>query len=70
MTFNRDPQRWVKASRSAGDNACVEQRRTPRAVEVRDTKQHGAGPTLGMTPTAFADWLSAAKAGELDTLLG
>lgn len=64
-----DPSTWVKASKSAQANNCVEMRSTS-SVEVRDTKQHGHGPTLQLDRGAAAAWLAGAKAGELDHLLG
>ena len=60
---------WVKASASGGSENCVEQRRHGDSVEVRDTKDHGTGPTLRFTPAEFAAWLTGAKAGEFDHLL-
>ncbi|GAB6898188.1 DUF397 domain-containing protein [Kineosporia succinea] len=62
-----DPSTWIKAQKSAQANSCVEMRRTAN-VEVRDTKQHGHGPTLHLNGTAFAAWVAGAKAGELDHL--
>jgi hypothetical protein len=60
---------WVKASKSGGGGGnCVEMRRCASSVEVRDTKQNGAGPTLGFTPVGFTAWLDAAKRGEFDHL--
>ena len=64
-----EPTQWIKASRSAGDNACVEMRRTGKCVEVRDTKQREQGPVLGMTREGFSAWLALAKRGTLDILL-
>jgi hypothetical protein len=63
-----DPAQWVKARRSSANGQCVELRRHDAAVEVRDTKAHGLGPSLRMNPAAFAAWLDAAKSGELDHL--
>jgi hypothetical protein len=60
---------WVKARRSTDNNACVEMRRTPEDVQVRDTKQHGSGPTLQLRPIAFAAWLAGAKSGAFDDLI-
>ena len=60
---------WVKASRSAEQGQCVEQRRVGGAVEVRDTKDRGHGPTLRFTPAEFAAWLDGAKKGEFDHLI-
>lgn len=45
---------WRKSSHSSGNGGdCIEAGVAPRAVLVRDTKQHGAGPVLRVTP---ADW--------------
>lgn len=63
-----DPTTWVKASRSSGNGQCVEMRQHDSAVEVRDTKAHGSGPTLRFNSAQFVAWLAAAKSGELDHL--
>jgi hypothetical protein len=60
---------WVKAKLSGGSANCVEQRRNGDAIEVRDTKDAGAGPTLRFTPAEFAAWLDGARSGEFDHLL-
>lgn len=61
---------WVKARRSDEKiEGCVEQRRHARMIEVRDTKDAGAGPTLRFTHAEFAAWLDGAKRGEFDHLL-
>ncbi len=64
-----DPTQWIKASASNGGSNCVEMRQHVGAVEVRDTKQNGAGPTLRFTPAEFAAWLDGAKNGEFDHLM-
>jgi hypothetical protein len=38
-------------------------------VEVRDTKDRGAGPVLRFTLDEYAAWLDGAKRGEFDHLL-
>jgi len=63
-----DPAQWVKARRSGSTGDCVEMRRHDGTVEIRDTKDHGAGPTLHFTPAEFAAWLDGAKGGEFDHL--
>jgi hypothetical protein len=60
---------WVKAKRSDDGSDCVEQRRNGEVIEVRDTKDQGAGPTLRFTPAEFAAWLHGARSGEFDHLL-
>jgi len=57
---------WVKASRSGDSGNCVEMRSHAGTVEVRDTKNQGAGPALAFSPAAFAAWRDAARRGELD----
>lgn len=66
--MSTDASEWVKASASGGNGQCVEMRRHGDAVEVRDTKDHGAGPTLTLTAAEFAGWIAAAKSGDLDDL--
>lgn len=60
---------WVKASRSGADGNCVEQRRADGMIEVRDTKDNGAGPLLRFTPAEFAAWLDGAKRGEFNHMI-
>ena len=64
-----DRAQWIKAAKSAGDNACVEMRRPGGDVEVRDTKQSGRGLSLQVRRAAFAAWVAGAKSGELDDLI-
>jgi hypothetical protein len=64
-----DPTRWIKASKSAGDNACVEMRRVGGGIEVRDSKHGEEGPSLGMSRKCFEVWLTDARGGGLDVLL-
>jgi Domain of unknown function (DUF397) len=45
--------RWRKSSYSGSGVNCVELGSTPGAVLVRDTKDHGTGPVLRLTP---GDW--------------
>ena len=64
-----DRTEWVKASRSGQTQECVEQRRNSGAVEVRDTKDRGTGPTLRFTEAEYAAWLDGAKRGKFDHLV-
>jgi Domain of unknown function (DUF397) len=58
--------KWVKASKSDGNGNCVEVRLTDEAVEVRDSKQDGQGPTHAYTYAEWAAFLDGAKNGEFD----
>ena len=60
---------WVKASRSNDVSSCVEQRRFGDTIEVRDTKDNGAGPVLRFTEAEYVAWLDGAKKGEFDHLI-
>ena len=60
---------WIKSSRSAHEGDCVEMRRHDDGIEVRDTKDHGTGPTLRFTGAEFTAWLDGAKKGEFDHLM-
>jgi hypothetical protein len=59
------PGKWIKATRSSGNGgSCVEIRHRNGTVEVRDTKDHGAGPTLTFTQVAFNAFLDGIRRGE------
>jgi hypothetical protein len=64
-----DPTCWIKSSRSGSTGECVEMRQYAGAVEVRDTKDAGQGPTLRFAPAAFAALLDGARRGEFDELV-
>ena len=63
-----DTTPWVKARASDDGQNCVEQRRNGGMVEVRDSKDGGAGPVLRFTPAEYAAWLDGARRGEFDLL--
>lgn len=62
-----DTTPWQKATASDTGN-CVELRRNGDVVELRDSKDHGDGPTLGFTKAELAAFLDGAKKGEFDHL--
>ncbi|MCE0537136.1 DUF397 domain-containing protein [Kineosporia rhizophila] len=68
MSTTPEPTQWIKSELSSANGSCVEMRQHAAAVEVRDTKQHGQGPTLRLAPAGFASWIAGAKSGELDHL--
>ncbi|WP_371516623.1 DUF397 domain-containing protein [Kitasatospora sp. NBC_01300] len=55
---------WQKSSYSAANNECVEVRTVHGTVELRESDEGHL--TLPTTPTNFAAFLQAAKAGEFD----
>jgi hypothetical protein len=59
---------WIKASKSANDNACIEMRRNGASIEVRDSKDQ-AGPVLTFTPAELEAWIDGAKRSEFDHLI-
>jgi hypothetical protein len=67
--MSTDSYQWIKAAKSAETGNCIEMRRHDDAVQVRDTKENGQGPTLTVTSAAFAAWVASAKGGELDHLI-
>jgi Domain of unknown function (DUF397) len=67
--MRNNPTLWIKASASGGSGNCVEMRQDDDAVEIRDTKAHGKGPTLRFTKAEFAAWLNGAKNNEFDHLI-
>jgi hypothetical protein len=61
---------WIKATRSGGNGgSCVEVRRHDDRIEVRDTKDRGAGPILSFTNAEWAAFLDGAQGGEFNHLL-
>ena len=55
------------ASRSGGNNNCVEVATTPDGGRaVRDSKDRGQGPVMYFTPAEWAAFLDGAKNGEFD----
>ena len=61
---------WIKATMSGGNGgSCVEMRSHDGLIEVRDTKDAGAGPGLRFTKAEFDAWLDGARRGEFDHLL-
>jgi Domain of unknown function (DUF397) len=54
---------WRKSSYSGnGGTACVEAGHVPGAILVRDTAQHGTGPVLRLSPTAWTRLTRAVRA--------
>jgi hypothetical protein len=60
---------WVKARRSGSDAGCFELRRVGDRIELRDSKDKGAGPILRFRPDELDAFLDGAKNGEFDHLL-
>jgi hypothetical protein len=44
---------WRKSSHSGNEGNCVEAGNVPGAVLVRDTRDHGRGPVLRVTPAGW-----------------
>jgi hypothetical protein len=56
-----DP-RWRKASYSGnGGGSCVEVGNDKSAVLVRDTKEHGRGPVLRVSPNGWGQFLDSIR---------
>jgi hypothetical protein len=57
-----DSATWRTSSFSGSNGGnCLESASVPRAVLVRDTKNHGAGPVLRFTPAAWTAFIDQAK---------
>ncbi|GLY19723.1 hypothetical protein Kisp01_67370 [Kineosporia sp. NBRC 101677] len=67
--MNGDKAVWIKASKSDATGNCVEMCGLHHTVLVRDSKNASTG-VLKLGSAGFAAWLSAAKDGEFDRLLG
>jgi hypothetical protein len=60
---------WIMSSRSTGNGgSCVQARRTSDLIEVRNSKNPGAGSVL-FTLEEWDSFLDGAKKGEFDGLL-
>ena len=57
---------WRKASRSAGNGACVEVAGTQGAVLVRDSKDPD-GPRLALGAAQWSAFLAGVKDGQFDS---
>lgn len=59
--------RWIKASASAGLNACVELARNGNMIAMRDSKNPSV--TLHFTQREMSEFIGGAKRGDLDRLV-
>ncbi len=66
MTPDFSDASWRTSSYSTGNGGeCVEVAEIPGWVGIRDSKQHGWGPLLAVTPTAWAAFRRSVRDGEL-----
>jgi hypothetical protein len=56
---------WRKSTNSSINGACVEVRRVPTAVQVRDTKDR-SGPVLSFPADAWRGFITGVHNGEFD----
>lgn len=56
---------WRKSTHSSTNGSCVEVRRLPDAIEVRDTKDRN-GPVLSFSAESWRDFVSSVHKGEFD----
>ena len=57
---------WHKSTYSNDSANCVQVASLHPVVGVRDSKQHGGGPVLEFTATAWSAFLAAVKDGKFD----
>lgn len=68
VTPPRTPElTWTKAKASDSNGSCLEVAKDPAGGRyVRDSKNHGAGPTLFFTDAEWTAFLDGARHGEFD----
>lgn len=52
---------WRKSSYSGSGLNCVETGTAPGAILVRDTKNHGTGPVLRLTPAGWTRFTASVQ---------
>jgi hypothetical protein len=58
---------WIKAKASDSNGSCLEVAQHPEGGRyVRDSKDHGGGPTLYFTAAEWTAFLDGARNGEFD----
>jgi hypothetical protein len=58
---------WIKATASDSNGSCLEVAQHPEGGRyVRDSKDHGGGPTLYFTAAEWTAFLDGARNGEFD----
>lgn len=61
------PLTWIKAKASDSNGSCLEVAQHPEGGRyVRDSKNHGGGPTLYFTAAEWTAFLHGARNGEFD----
>jgi hypothetical protein len=56
---------WRKSTYSSTNGSCVEVRRLPDAIEVRDTKDRN-GPVLSFSAESWQEFVNSVHNGEFD----
>jgi hypothetical protein len=69
MDIDRKAIRWIKASASAGNGACVEVASIKEDEILVRNSRDPEGPILSFTKAEWVAFVAGAKAGEFDAIV-
>ena len=59
---------WIKASKSANDNSCVEMRQHNGGVQLREGERHASAPKVAGAGCSCRQWRARSMRRQIHTL--